>query len=146
MNTKISEVMINRLLYYVFRNQRFAQDIADVYSVTKSDLMYSDIYEQSRDDMELGYLSEACYLDGAATAYCTAFTEFVKAVLEREKWNYLKRDDSFKVIAYNKDRRDVIVLFDYSSPDDKALLDEDTIYEIEKVLAGPDLVDSKEQY
>ena len=43
-----------------------------------------------------------------------------------------------RVIAYNGDGRDEIVLFDYSSSEDRALLDEDTIYEIDKVLAGRD--------
>lgn len=138
MNRRISEVLINRLLYYIFRSQRFDSDIVDVNIVSKGEVMYADIYEEYRHDMEFNYFSEANYLEGAATAYATAFTEFVRAVLEREHWRYLKGDDSMRVIAYNGDGRDEIVLFDYSSAEDRALLDEDTIYEIEKVLAGPD--------
>lgn len=138
MNRRISEVLINRLLYYIFRSQRFDSDIVDVNIVSKGEVMYADIYEEYRHDMEFNYFSEANYLEGAATAYATAFTEFVRAVLEREHWRYLKGNDSMKVIAFNGDGRDEIVLFDYSSSEDRALLDEDTIYEIEKVLDGPD--------
>lgn len=138
MNTKISSVLINRLLYYIFRSQRFDSDIVDVNVVSKKEVMYADIYEEYRHDLEFNYLSEANFLEGAAIAYATAFTEFVRAVLEREKWRYLTADGSMRVIAYNGDGRDEIVLFDYSSSEDRALLDEDTIYEIDKVLAGRD--------
>lgn len=138
MNTKISSVLINRLLYYIFRSQRFDSDIVDVNIVSKKEVMYADIYEEYRHDLEFNYLSEANFLEGAAIAYAAAFTEFVRAVLEREKWRYLTADGSMRVIAYNGDGRDEIVLFDYSRSEDRALLDEDTIYEIDKVLAGRD--------
>ncbi len=139
MDTRIPGELINRLLYYICRNQRFNSDIVDVNCALKAEVMYADIYEEYREDLELGYLSEACYLEGAATAYSTAFRAFVNAVTGREKWNYLTSGDSIRIIAYNGERRDVIVLFDYSRSEDRTLLDEDTIYEMEKVLAGPDL-------
>ncbi len=138
MNTKISSILINRLLYYIFRSRRFDSDIVDVNIVSKKKVMYADIYEEYRHDLEFNYLSEANFLEGAAIAYATAFTEFVRAVFGREKWRYLTSDGSMRVIAYNGDGRDEIVLFDYSSSEDRALLDEDTIYEINKVLAGRD--------
>lgn len=43
MNTKISSVLINRLLYYIFRSQRFDSDIVDVNVVSKKEVMYADI-------------------------------------------------------------------------------------------------------
>ncbi len=45
MDTRISVDLINRLLYYICRNQRFNSDIMDVNCVSKAEVMYADIYK-----------------------------------------------------------------------------------------------------
>ncbi len=141
MDTRISVKLLNNFLYYTYRDRRFNCDIVDVATADKSDVMYSDIYDEYVDDTEFNYLFVASYVNGAAAAYYNAFTAYVQLATGKERC-YIKEDSGYPlIVAYNIDGGEDLELFDYTKPDDKALLEDITINEIEKVHAGPDLED-----
>lgn len=50
MDTRISVKLLNDFLYYTYRDRRFNCDIVDVATAYKSDVMYSDLEDDSDED------------------------------------------------------------------------------------------------
>lgn len=132
---------LNDYLRYTFRSRRFNSEIFDVQEAGPAEIGYSDIWEDYKDDIEFCYFEEANYVEGQANGLNKGMNAMIEMLYNTGKpywqsWHLYTDDDNVRLVVSMADNSKNVI-FDYKR--DKDSLDEDTVYEIEKCLAGPDL-------
>ena len=141
---EVYRTALNDYLYYTARQCRLNEDILNGSYASPEEIGYSDLYEAFKDDTEFAYLEECSIVYGAKCVLQRTFGNILMHYYNATDWHAEFADENTPCAIYATINGDKCKVFDFRNSVDRAMLDEATIDELERLFNGPDLTDNEE--